>query len=86
MGQWLHPLKPDLALMVNAAQRNGDGHVWQGHMHLGDPGCDLDLLVPRRIHDTVAGMNGDRITGERGLGTNLGFVCHALGGARVPNP
>ena len=86
MGQWLQTLEPDLALLVNAAQRHGVGRVWQGHMHLGDPGCDLDLLVPRRIHDTVAGMNGDRITGERGLGTNLGFVCHALGGAQVPNP
>ena len=52
-------MEPDLALLVDAAQRDGVGRVWQGHMHLGDPRCDLHPLVPREIHDTVAGVNRD---------------------------
>ena len=59
VGQWWKPLEPDLALLVDAAQRDGVGRVWQGHMHLGDPRCNLTPLVPRGIHDTVAGVNLD---------------------------
>ena len=57
-------MEPDLALLVDAAQGDGVGRVWQGHMHLGDPRCDLDLLVPRGIHDTVAGVNRDFLPRE----------------------
>ncbi len=45
MRQWLHPLKPDLAICINAAQRDGVGRGWKGHVHLGEPGRDLNLLI-----------------------------------------
>ncbi len=64
VGQWWKPLEPDLALLVDAAQRDGVGHVWQGHMHLGDPRCDQHPLVPREIHDAVAGVNRDFLPRE----------------------
>ena len=47
MRQGLQPLKSDLAFSIDAAQRDGVGRGWKGHVHLGDPGRDLNLLILR---------------------------------------
>ena len=84
MRQGLQPLKSDLAISIDAAQRDGVGRGWKGHVHLGDPGRDLNLLISGGADGAVARVDGDPAAIERGIGTDLGTVRHALGGTGVP--
>ena len=82
--QRLQPLKSDLAFNIDAAQGNCVCCGGKGHMNLGNAGCDRDTLIMVGADFAVARVNDDAVAGERGVGTDLGTVCHALTGTSVP--
>ena len=53
-------------------------------MNLRNAGCDRDSLILGGADLAVARVNDNAVAGESGIGTNLGTVCHALGGTGVP--
>ena len=82
--QGLQPLKADLALNINTAKGNCVGRGRKGHMNLGNAWSDGYALIRGGAHRAIARVDDNAVTGERCIRTNLGTVCHALGGTSVP--